>query len=123
MYGSNYHGQAYYGQGPAIGTSYVLHTVSATVTSTAIIASLLLINHTVSATVTATASLLKQVNRTLSATVTATGVFTSLVVLALNLRRATTRSLIKATETFGLNFQKTTEGINFNKTTRDTVED
>lgn len=124
MYGSNYYGQSYYGQGPAVGTTFTLQTVSATVTTTASISSILLINKIVSATVTTTASIVKQFQRTLTATaIVATATFSSIIVKALNIRRATTKLLVISNTSRMINGIRATFGLNIVKTTKDTTDD
>jgi len=122
MYGSNEYGTGYYGQGPAEGTTFILQIVNATVVTTATISLKLLINYTVSTTVTTTASILRTVGRTLGpATVTTTASITSIVVDALNIRRATTKILTLANTTRSLDFIKKTLGLNLIKHSKDTT--
>lgn len=99
MYGSNYHGQTYYGQGPAVGTTFILQSVSATVTTTGSISFVLLINKFVEATITTTASINRQLGRTFEAVVATTASITSQIVKALNIRRAVTKIITQAATT------------------------
>lgn len=118
MYGSNYNGQAYYGQGPAVGTTFILFSVSATVTATASIAFQLLINKTVSTSVTATASILRTIGRSLEASVTSTADISFLLVEGINIRRATAKFLNNYRTTNPLDGSNSTKQLNLVKTTR-----
>lgn len=118
MLGSNTFGQAYLGQGPGVGTTFILYSVSATVTSTASISSVLLVNGSVSATVTTTASIARLVMRTLSATVTTTATITSTLVEGINIRSGSTKFLDLFRTTNALDGDRTTDEIDSAKTTR-----
>lgn len=122
MLGSNNYGQAYYGQGPAVETTFVLKSLSATVTTTADISFVLLITKTLSATVTTTASLTRQVGLQLSATVSTFATIASSIVLALNIRRASTKLLTLANTTRGLDGKRETKELNLTTFTKDTTE-
>jgi len=93
MYGGNYYGQAYYGQGPAIGIVYIFHSVSTTVVALASQSQIELVNQIVSATVTTVASITRQVQKILSASVTVVATQTSSLFEAINIRRGSTRFL------------------------------
>lgn len=118
MLGSNNLGQAYYGQGPAVGTTFILHSVSATVTSTASIAFQLLINHAVSTSVTATASISRMFMRSVASTITTTASITSLLVKGINIRNAKTKFLNMFRKTNTQDGPNTTKQLNLIKTTR-----
>jgi hypothetical protein len=124
MLGSNYYGETYYGQGPAVGTTFTLKTVSATVTSSATISFVLLINKTVTATVTATASIAKRFMRTLEASVaTSSFPLISRIIKALNIRRASTKSNTPIATTRSLNPVASTKELNLIATTKDITSD
>lgn len=123
MLGSNNYGQAYYGQGPAVETTFILKTLSATVTTVASISSIKLITKTVTATVTTVASITKQFQKTLLASVTTVGSFATSIVKALNIRRASTKILTLANTTRGLDGTKSTKELNLTTFTKDTTSD
>lgn len=123
MLGSNNFGQAYYGQGPAVETTFILKTVSATVTTVASISDILLINKILTASVTTVASITKQFQLTLLATITTLGFFSSMIVKALNIRRSATKLLVLATTTRGLDGKRDTKELNLITFTKDTTED
>jgi hypothetical protein len=93
MLGSNPHGSAYYGQGPGSGVIYTPLSISASVTALASISLLPINNLILSATVTAIGSIGKVVTKVLSATVTVVATVTTVIVLSLHIRRATTKFL------------------------------
>jgi hypothetical protein len=99
MLGSNYIGQPYYGQGPAVATVYITHSVNATVSTSATISSKILAVKTLSATVSTTATISKAISIIRTATVTASGTFDGLVILSLNIKRAITKFLYLGTTT------------------------
>ena len=122
MFGANFFGQAYWGQGAAGSEIVVTQTVSATVSTTASITTLSIVNQLVTATITASASITKHAQRILTASVTATGLLgTTLTIRALNVLRGitkfltprrTTRSLMEPTYTEPLGgLQRTTRRI------------
>jgi hypothetical protein len=124
MYGSNYLGQQFYGGGPAVGTTFTLHTVTGTATTSATIAFQLLINATVSVTITTTATIQRTISKTLTATaLSVVGLISSLVVPALNIRKATTKMLTLATATFNLNAYRNTKDENPIRVAKKTTED
>lgn len=123
MLGSNNYGQAYYGQGAAVETTFVLKSLSATVTTTANISFVLLITKTLSASVTTTASLTRQVGLQLSASVSTLATIASSIVKALNVRRASTKILTLANTTRGLDGHRDTKELNLITFTKDTTDD
>lgn len=116
-------GSRYYGQGYADTQGFTLHTLSATVSTTASISSILLITKMVAATVTATGIIGRGLFRTLEATVTTAAAVTSSIVEALNIRRAKTKSLILKHTTRALNGVREMLSLNPTLTTKDTTED
>ncbi len=123
MYGSNYYGKAYYGQGPAVGTTFILKSVTGTVTTVAAISSILLITKIVTATVTTTGLIARQIQRSFIASVATTGTIAGLIVKALNVRRTTTKFLTLANTTRSLDDIRVTKELNLTKFTKDTTDD
>jgi hypothetical protein len=119
MLGSNYCGQSYYGQGPAVGTTFIIHTITATATALATIASLLLITKVISATVVAVGSISKLFNKTLSTSVTTVVTAAMTFFEAINIRRAATRFLGLRRASRPLEgFDNSTEELNVKKSTK-----
>lgn len=123
MFGANYQGQPYYGQGPAVGTTFVLKTVSASVTTTADISFQLLITKMLSASVTTTASILRTFGRELSASVTATASISDTIIKALNVISGITKFWNGSRNTRGLNSVNTTKPMTGLKRTTRRVKD
>lgn len=122
MYGANYYGQPYYAQGPAVATTFILKSVSATAVTSATISSKLLINKAVSATVVTTASITRQIQRTVSAAITLAASFTSLIILALNVRDTTSKLLNLARVDISLDEDRTTKLIDYDTSTKSITE-
>lgn len=123
MIGSNYYGETYYGQGPAVGTTFVLKAVTASVSTVASISSILLVTKIISATVVAAASVSKQFQRSISATVSTIASIADTIVKALNIRRATTKLLTFVSITKNLNERRDTKNLNLDRITLSTTED
>lgn len=119
MLGANDYGSPYYGQGPTVGSTFTLHTVSAAAIALATISTKILINHAVSATVIAVASISRQFQTALSASAVTVASIASTVVEALNIRRGTTKflSLVRSTNPVS-GFFKSSKPLNVVKTTR-----
>ena len=119
MIGSNYLGQSYYGQGPAVGSALILQSVTATATAVATISSVLLILKTVTGVAVASASVIRQVSRTVSATAVTVATIASQFIEALDIRNAYTKFLSHARTTIGLSgFKRTSKDLTTDKTTR-----
>lgn len=119
MYGSNQLGQGYYGQGPAVGSSFTLHTVTAVVVAVASISFKLLINYAVSASVTTVATISRLFTKTLSASVSFVATISSMLVEGINIRQATTKllNLFRTTNPVG-GFDNSAKQLNIKRTTR-----
>jgi hypothetical protein len=102
MFGSNYFGEPYYGQGPTVSTVYIFETVSATVSTSATIGTQSIVNQILNATVSTAASIAKFFGRTLAtATVGIMSASTlgQQVLKALKIRQATTKFLFRERKT------------------------
>ena len=119
MYGSNNFGQSYYGQGPAVGTVFILASVSAALVMLASISSQTLINKVISASIVMVASVNKLFNRTITASVTMLATFASAFFQALNIRHASTKLLTLASSTNPTSvFDRVTKALHLKNTTR-----
>jgi len=119
MLGSNYIGQFYYGQGPAVGSGFTTKTVSATAIALATVSTQVLINASVAATAVAVATVQRQVNRTVSAVAIALATISSVFVEALNIRNAWTKFLTTTKTTRGISgFSYSSKDLTTKKTTR-----
>lgn len=95
MYGSGYLGQLYLGQGsPGIGAAFLLHTVSASVTTSATVVPITIIGYAVSATVTTSAFVRRGLFYAVSATVTTACSIADEIIEVLQIAKGYTKSLM-----------------------------
>lgn len=111
MFGSNFYAEAYYAQGPFVETPLIIHTLSATVVTSASLSTKLIFTKTLSATVTTVATIARMFERTLMSVTTTVGFFSSLIIPALNIKRSSTKLLTGGNETKSLGNARWTDDL------------